>query len=129
MTAQPTPPATREQKLALLHVAIHRAQPDRIWYSRECTTCGKVMSLIEDCDCESSVVAITALPARLADVLLACHSVAERHITVDTNGGVYAVHPKDESDVIVGRWDLSDDNLSHQSDECLSFLFDLLGND
>lgn len=64
---------------------------------------------------------------RLADVLSAIHKIKQfQAICVSEAGMFISLHEKNIYDVEGGQWNLLNDSLSSQSDETISFLWDLL---
>jgi hypothetical protein len=68
-------------------------------------------------------VKILGRPIRLADVLLTMSQKAITSHAIALNGGFYQLKPEEHW---VTDWNLEDDNLDHQSNECKQFLTDLL---
>lgn len=62
---------------------------------------------------DKEIKRILGRPIRLADVLLASFNTKE-------------AYPENGVLIIVSKWNLSDDNLDHQSEETKQFLIDLL---
>lgn len=83
------------------------------WWHRE-----NAVELKEDFD-------VVGRDITLEDVLLWAHGNCERHLEVDINGGLYASNPKNDKDVLVGRWKLGQP-LHLQPEPTIAFLHSVL---
>lgn len=77
----------------------------------------------------SEVIQILGRPIRLADVLVAIAYKDKRRFACDELGNILEYNSKGEIIEGLVAWNLLDDNLDHQSDECLTFLINLLVHD
>lgn len=77
-----------------------------------------------------STFTILGRPIRLADVLVAMQKLSDRDENrhhVINRLGEFLLYVKGYPGMVVKpKWNLLDDNLDHQSDECKQFLIDLL---
>lgn len=108
------------------HFILHVSQHHPFWFEAKTDgTDGKYL------DFNKSEVQILGRPIRLADVLLA----VDKLLYIEIEGG--RTHPENmfvnckgdfilETGLILGRWNLREDDLSKQSEETLKFLAELL---
>jgi hypothetical protein len=124
---------TRDQKIADIRAACIKASPE----IRElCTNCQERLengkhkygpTRIGTIGCSEKHVHFR--PIRLADVLLAIDKNDEVVVNVDTEGvfAYWKSPPKGGGNYRRGAtWNLRKDDLTQQSDECISFLAELL---
>jgi hypothetical protein len=73
------------------------------------------------------VYEILGRPIRLADVLLAIEETSNQAIVLDSRGRMTDINTATSNGFHNAiQWNLKDDNLDHQSDECKEFLIKLL---
>lgn len=78
-------------------------------------------------DDEYDILEIIGRPIRLADVLLAIEQLPFFNLLVTkTDNNLTAVERLLGGSIFNGYWNLRDDNLDNQSDECKEFLYKLL---
>jgi hypothetical protein len=124
---------TRDQKIADIRAAAIKANPE---IDKELSVCPECLGnghptgahMDTPCNCPGSVGILEGRPIRLADVLLAIgHIIKARgsqfgFITVDSYGCIWKGTPHE----IACEWNLRKNDLTEQSDECISFLAELL---
>ena len=77
-------------------------------------------------DIRNLEIKIFGRPIRLADVLLALSTIGDGYFYGITDGGVFF---HEDGGLLNGIWNLADNNLDNQSDECKEFLIKLLVKD
>jgi hypothetical protein len=120
---------TKEETLTQV---IRQANPG-IKVMVKCGFCdGSIPASFEEiCEqCEGSGEIGVYRPIRLADVLLALNDKEFAGLYLISSAGVFgkfqAQGARQPIEVLYATWNLRDDNLDHQSEECKQFLIDLL---
>jgi hypothetical protein len=108
------------EKLELIRQACIAANPNRRW--EDLGNCKRHWAddFSQTCSCPPD--SERKLPCRLADVLLAIKST---HYALDSEGE-FMLHADGSWHYAGPIWNLRNDDLSQQSNECIEFLYDLL---